>query len=104
MSTTGPRGTDQPDRTAEISVIIVNLNTCGLLDACLASLERERASVSLQVIVIDNGSSDGSVAMMQEKYPATVLLRNVQPHEHTEEGEPAEHARPSRLPETVADD
>lgn len=76
MSTTGPRGTDQPDRTAEISVIIVNLNTCGLLDACLASLERERASVSLQVIVIDNGSSDGSVAMMQEKYPATVLLRN----------------------------
>jgi GT2 family glycosyltransferase len=61
----------------EISVIIVNLNTRELLDACLASVEPERATVSLEVIVIDNGSSDGSVRMVEEKYPAAMLVKNV---------------------------
>lgn len=60
----------------DISVIIVNLNTRELLDACLASVERERSVLSLEVIVIDNGSSDGSVGMVESKYPATILLRN----------------------------
>ncbi len=66
------RGGLSPD----VSVIIVNLNTCELLDACLASVERERVTISLEAIVIDNGSSDGSVAMVAEKYPATLLLKN----------------------------
>lgn len=62
--------------TPDLSIIIVNLNTRDLLDACLASLEQERTALSLEVIVIDNGSSDGSVAMVESRYPTTVLLRN----------------------------
>ncbi len=55
---------------ADLSVIIVNYNTCDLLDACLASvLAAERPSGGLQIIVVDNASADGSVAMVQEKYP-----------------------------------
>jgi GT2 family glycosyltransferase len=60
----------------DISVIIVNLNTRDLLDACLASVEKERSSLALEVIVIDNGSGDGSPAMVVERYPGTVLVRN----------------------------
>jgi GT2 family glycosyltransferase len=60
----------------DISIIIVNLNTRELLDACLASVENERSSLALEVIVIDNGSTDGSAAMVQERYPGTVLVRN----------------------------
>jgi GT2 family glycosyltransferase len=60
----------------DISVIIVNLNTRELLDACLASVERERATLSLEAIVIDNGSTDGSVAMVERTYPQTLLVKN----------------------------
>ncbi len=59
-----------------ISVIIVNLNTRALLDACLASVEGERSTISIETIVIDNGSSDGSVGMVEAKYPATILVKN----------------------------
>lgn len=62
--------------TPDISVIIVNLNTRELLDSCLASVERERSGISLEVIVVDNGSDDGSAEMVEERYPATVLVRN----------------------------
>ena len=67
---------DHRGPTPRMSVIVVNLNTCALLDACLASVEQERTTISLETIVIDNGSSDGSVAMVEAKYPATVLIRN----------------------------
>lgn len=62
--------------TAEISVIIVNYNTRDLLEACLLSVFREAASVSLEVIVIDNGSGDGSVAMVRSKFPEVRLKVN----------------------------
>ena len=55
-----PQGARMPD----LSVIIVSYNTRDLLRDCLASL---RASVgpSLEIIVVDNASSDGSAAMVQ---------------------------------------
>ena len=59
----------------DLSVIIVNYNTRDLLDACLASvLAAERPSAGIQIIVVDNASGDGSVVMVQEKYPDVCLL------------------------------
>lgn len=60
----------------DISVIIVNLNTCSLLDACLASLRAGAGGLHTEVIVIDNGSTDGSAAMVRERYPLVTLLCN----------------------------
>jgi GT2 family glycosyltransferase len=59
----------------DLSVIIVNYNTRDLLDACLASvIAAERPSGGIQIIVVDNASTDGSVAMVREKYPEVCLL------------------------------
>jgi GT2 family glycosyltransferase len=59
----------------DLSVIIVNYNTCALLDACLASLKAaDQPPGGLEIIVVDNASSDGSAAMVKEKYPAVHLL------------------------------
>jgi len=55
----------QPD----VSVIIVNLNTRALLDACLESVCKAVAEATMEVIVIDNGSTDGSVELVREQYP-----------------------------------
>ncbi len=59
----------QPD----ISILIVNWNVRDLLDACLRSIKRFTTSVSYEVIVVDSASSDGSVAMVKEKYPWVTL-------------------------------
>ncbi|MGB6647086.1 MAG: glycosyltransferase, partial [Bacteroidota bacterium] len=60
----------------EVSVIIVNWNTEDLLAACLESVNAERESVELEVIVVDNGSSDGSVGMVRDRFPDVRLREN----------------------------
>jgi GT2 family glycosyltransferase len=63
--------------TTEVSVIIVNLNTKQLLEECLDSVYGE-GSQSLEVIVIDNGSTDGSVEMVHARFPGVRVVKNEQ--------------------------
>ena len=44
----------------DLSVVIVNWNTGDLLAQCLASLRHARPALSLELIVVDNASTDGS--------------------------------------------
>jgi hypothetical protein len=62
--------------TADLSIIIVNLNTRGLLQACLASVFATSGQLAIEVIVIDNGSTDGSASMVATEFPAVRLVRN----------------------------
>jgi hypothetical protein len=59
-----------------VSVIIVNWNTRDLLRACLASLPHGSSAMRLEAIVVDNGSTDGSVEMVRAEHAQVVLLRN----------------------------
>ena len=57
--------------TPDISIGIVSYNTCELLRACLQSL-RERVGkgeATIEVLVADNGSSDGSIQMVEREFP-----------------------------------
>ncbi len=60
----------------DISVSIVSFNTRDLLRACLLSLQARQASgeVSVEVIVADNGSTDGTIEMVQAEFPAVRLV------------------------------
>ena len=59
----------------DLSVIVVSYNTRQLLDDCLRSLYAAAPPPGgMEVIVVDNASADGSVAMVAEKYPQAVLL------------------------------
>lgn len=55
---------------SSIAVAIVNYNTREHLRACLASVFAEAPA---QVIVADNGSSDGSIELIQRDFPAVEL-------------------------------
>lgn len=59
-----------------LSVIIVNWNTCALLAECIAAVERETASIPHDIWVVDNGSSDGSVAMVRRDFPHVRLIES----------------------------
>lgn len=52
-----------------VGVIIVSWNCAPLLRRCLHSLALERERVPMDVIVVDNASSDGTIEMMSEDYP-----------------------------------
>lgn len=48
--------------TIEVSILVVSYNTCALTLAALDSVMRETSCARTEVIVVDNASSDGSVA------------------------------------------
>jgi GT2 family glycosyltransferase len=60
----------------DISVIIVNYNTCALLHDCLTSVYEKTAGVDYEIFVVDNASSDASCAMIEMEFPNVQLIRN----------------------------
>ncbi len=73
---------DSPNRyntrfveTGLVSAIVVNWNRRELLRKCLKSLFAQKG-VELEVIVVDNGSTDGSPECVEADFPGTRLIRN----------------------------
>lgn len=60
----------------DVSVIVVAWNVRELLDDCLASVFDKTRDVDFEVIYVDNGSVDGSVALVKEKYPRVKIIEN----------------------------
>jgi N-acetylglucosaminyl-diphospho-decaprenol L-rhamnosyltransferase len=64
-----------PD-AAELAVVIVNFNAGDYLERCLASLERHRGAIALDVLVIDNASHDGSHLAAAAAHPWVRVIEN----------------------------
>ncbi len=60
----------------DLSIIIVNWNTRNLLAQCLQSVYDTANDLALETIVVDNASSDGSVAMVRGRFPQTRVIAN----------------------------
>jgi GT2 family glycosyltransferase len=60
----------------DISVIIVNWNTKEIIQTCLDSVYRTMGNIVFEIIVVDNASSDGSLAILEERYPQVVKISN----------------------------
>jgi GT2 family glycosyltransferase len=59
--------------TAAVSIVIPNWNGLRFLSGCLASIQRQQFS-AWQIIVVDNGSSDGSVVYLRTEQPQVQLV------------------------------
>jgi len=63
----------------KISTVIVNWNAGDLLRKCVQSLIEEQAGAGparMEIIVVDNASSDGSVAAVRAAFPAVRSIEN----------------------------
>jgi hypothetical protein len=60
-----------------LSVVVVNWNSRDDLRACLLSL-RAQTHRELEIIVIDNGSADGSADMVADEFSEVVLVRETE--------------------------
>ena len=59
-----------------VSVIVINFNGRHHLDACFKSLVQQNYGVLVEIIMVDNGSHDGSVAWTREHYPQVRVIEN----------------------------
>lgn len=60
----------------DLSIIIVNWNTGDLLKNCLRSIQGCSGNLSVQRIVVDNNSSDGSREMVARCFPDVTLVNS----------------------------
>lgn len=60
----------------DLSVILVNYNVKSYLSQSLESIQKALEPIPGEIIVVDNASSDGSVAMVQKRFPAVRLIAN----------------------------
>ncbi|OIO03111.1 MAG: hypothetical protein AUJ51_04950 [Elusimicrobia bacterium CG1_02_56_21] len=60
----------------ELSVVIVSWNCREELRTCLSSLASGLGSLSHEIIVVDNASSDGTSGMVKEEFPQVRLVSN----------------------------
>lgn len=68
----------------DVSAVIVSWNTADLLDLCLQSLiDHPPTGRSMEIVVVDNGSTDGSDELVRSKYPQVVLEANAKNEGYT---------------------
>jgi N-acetylglucosaminyl-diphospho-decaprenol L-rhamnosyltransferase len=60
--------------TVDLSIITVSWNVANLLTDCLESITTTSGDLRLQVIVVDSASSDGTPALVRERFPKVKLL------------------------------
>jgi GT2 family glycosyltransferase len=60
----------------DVSVIIVNYNTKQYLYDCLKSIYDKTSGLDYEIIVSDNGSTDGSCEMLKREFEQVILIEN----------------------------
>jgi GT2 family glycosyltransferase len=65
-----------PSATVDISVVIVGWNAKHYLELCLESLAKAPPRRTMEVLVVDNASTDGSAEMIEAKFPWVKLIKS----------------------------
>lgn len=60
----------------KLSIVIVSYNVSGYLQQCLDSVMTALEGIEGEVFVVDNASSDDSVAMVRSRYPQVRLIES----------------------------
>jgi len=58
----------------DVSIIIPNYNTKKLVIDCIESIKKSKPKSAFEIVVVDNGSSDGSVEALRKTFAANLTL------------------------------
>lgn len=64
------------NRIVQLSIVVLTWNTRDLTAACLRALRRDTPRATREIVVVDNGSEDGTADMVAREFPEVVLVRN----------------------------
>lgn len=59
-----------------VSVCIANYNGMAVIDDCLRSVLAQQGGISVEILMHDDASSDGSVAHIRDHYPDVILIES----------------------------
>jgi len=60
----------------DLSVVIVNYNVRYFIEQCLLSVQAASENLKVEIIVVDNNSTDTSCRMLEENFPNVILIKN----------------------------
>lgn len=60
----------------DVSIILVNYNTCKLTIEAIASVYEFTKKINFEVIVVDNASKDDTLQEIEKKFPEVIILKN----------------------------
>jgi len=61
---------------ADLAIVIVSYNDARWLRACLSTVFSHAGTVSLEVVVVDNESSDGTRELVESRFPEVLVVSN----------------------------
>ena len=61
--------------TKKVAIVILNWNGAKLMEEFLPSVIAYSPAEEAEVVVADNGSTDNSIALLQEKFPSVRIIR-----------------------------
>lgn len=67
-----------PPDSAKVSVIIVTHNSRSAIGDCLAAIPEASGRLTCEIIIIDNGSTDGTIEFIQAQAPHVLILEQNQ--------------------------
>ena len=70
----GVRADVEGSAPLDAAIVLVNYRTPDLVERCLASVEATREQLVLDIVIVDNGSADGSVQRLRAALPAASVL------------------------------
>lgn len=60
----------------DVSIILTNWNTCDFMRDCIRSIYEKTLGITYEIIVVDDGSTDGSVEMLRKEFPEVKVVVN----------------------------
>ena len=72
--TAGERVSSEASTDPDVSVIVVSWNGRRYLEACLRAVEGQR-DVRAEIMLVDNGSTDGTVDLVRSTFPRVRIVR-----------------------------
>lgn len=62
---------------ADLAIVIISTNEAGWLEPCLSTIYEHAGSASLDVIVVDNSSTDGTRELVETRFPQARVVHSV---------------------------
>jgi hypothetical protein len=62
--------------TVRVSAIVVTWNSAPVVAGCLSSLQRALDGLESEIVVVDNASSDDTVALVRRQFPSVTMVAN----------------------------
>jgi len=64
------------DPNIDLSICIVTYQARDYLETCLKSIREHTKILNFEIVIVDNGSQDGTVEMVRQSTPEAILIRN----------------------------